>query len=166
MAGSQRMMGELRLDLRALTGRKNTQIVHVASIPENVYDVIIGMDILRLHRGYPRYHKGQWRIKTGRRSFRADGCAETEDLLGVTLVGAGQKDEALDEEVVGKFKALMYREGEPLSATGKVEHHIDLIGERPVYVKPRRYPQAYEEVIRDQITEMLQEGLIRLSIYM
>jgi hypothetical protein len=164
VTGAQEMIGEVKLDLKTLTGQKGAQVVHLAEIPEGTYDVILGTDILRPYKGYPRYSRAQWRIKIGKRSFRADGCAEVQEQLGVALVAEVQDHQPEDEEIVKEFETLMYREGEPLSATGKVEHHICLIGERPVYVKPRRYPQAYEVVIRDQIDEMLREGVIRPSM--
>ena len=165
VVGSQDMLGEFKLNLKELTGEIGEKIAHIAEIPEHTYDVILGTDILRPFKGYPRYKRGQWRIKIGKASFRAGGCIEQGEQLGVTLVTNEKEREAsLNGKIIQSFREVTYRDGEPLTATGKVEHHISLIGERPVYVKPRRYPQAYETVIREQIGEMLQAGVIRPSV--
>lgn len=165
VTGSQKMLGELELELAALTGIKGALIVHIAEIPERTYDIILGTDILRPYKGYPRYARGHWLIKIGARSFRADGCAGVQDQLGVTLVAEERGHELLgkERELVERFEEVMYREGERLSATGRVEHGIELIGNQPVYVKPRRYPQAYEKIMKEHIREMLDTGVIRPS---
>lgn len=165
VAGAQGMIGEFRVELTALTGMKGSARVHIAEIPERTYDIILGTDILRPYKGYPRYVKGQWLIKIGARSFRAEGCAGVLDQLGVTLVveALGLELPEEEKELLKRFEEVMYREGERLSATGRVKHAIELIGSQPVYVKPRRYPQAYEEIIREHIKEMLLTGVVRPS---
>jgi RNase H-like domain found in reverse transcriptase/Reverse transcriptase (RNA-dependent DNA polymerase)/Integrase zinc binding domain len=165
VVGSQAMGGEFKLNLKGLTGRKGAMTVHIADIPEGSYNVILGTDVLRPYKGYSRYKRGYWRIKIGDRSYRAEGCVDEGEHLGVTLVRGSEEKELSKEEkdLVSSFEKVTYKEGERLTATGRVEHNIDLIGERPVYVKPRRYPKAYEEVIKKQIGEMLETGVIQPS---
>jgi hypothetical protein len=73
VTGAQEIIGEVNLNLKALTGQEGAQVVHLAEIPEGTYDVILGTNILRPYKDYPRYSRAQWRIKIGIRSFRADG---------------------------------------------------------------------------------------------
>ena len=164
VTGSTGMLGEIDIDVKPLTGMKKLVRVHIAEIPERMYDVILGTDILKEFKGYVRYRKGQWRIRVGKVSFKATTTVGTEEQLGVMLVREeGNTLSPAEQEIVRSFKRVTYREGEPLSATGQVEHRIELLGNRPVYVKPRRYPQAYENVIREHIREMLDTGIIRPS---
>ncbi|KAL1129525.1 hypothetical protein AAG570_012470 [Ranatra chinensis] len=60
-----------------------------------------------------------------------------------------------------------YREGEPLSATGRVGHEIFIPDNRVVYVKPRRYPQALTEVMEKEVRRLLSQGIVRkfVSLY-
>ncbi|KAL1129966.1 hypothetical protein AAG570_012910 [Ranatra chinensis] len=55
-------------------------------------------------------------------------------------------------------------EGGPIPATWRVTHQIELDTDRPVYVKPRRYPQAQAAVICEEIRKMLEQGVIRKSV--
>ena len=119
---------------------------------------------MRKFKGRASYRKGYWLIRVGRVSFKATASLGSEEQLGVTLVSEDKNPLSADEaKVVNGFKRVTYSEGEPLSATGQVEHTIELIGDRPVYVKPRRYPQAYENIMKEHIREMLDTGIIRPS---
>ncbi|KAL1124816.1 hypothetical protein AAG570_001437 [Ranatra chinensis] len=62
------------------------------------------------------------------------------------------------------FEKLTYKEGEILEATKRIKHRIDLIDDRPTYSKPRRYPVAFREIIREHIKEMLDTGVLRESV--
>jgi hypothetical protein len=108
------MMGEFRLDLGRLTGKMGSMVAHIADIPERAYNVILGTDVLRPYRGYPRYKKGQWRIKIGTRSFRARGFVNMTEQLGATIVTGTLECELSEEEksLVDSFGEDTYREGD------------------------------------------------------
>ena len=164
ITGSMGMLGEIEIDIKPLIGIKTRVKVHIAEIPEGMYDVILGTDILRQFRGRASYKKGQWLIKVGKVSFKATASIGSGEQLGVTVMSEDRNSLNSDEKrVVDSFSRVTYKEGEPLSATGQVEHVIELIGDRTVYVKPRRYPQAYESVIKEHIREMLDTGVVRPS---
>ena len=85
--------------------------------------------------------------------------------LGVTVVmESGICLNVNEEEIIKEFESVTYREGEILSATGQVEPEIELIGSGPMYVKPRRFPQTYEGIVKDQIQELLDTGIIEPSV--
>ena len=58
---------------------------------------------------------------------------------------------------------MVYCEGDKLTPTGRVRRGIVLDNERPVYIKPCCYPQAIKNIIKEQIREMLKQGIIRKS---
>ena len=62
-----------------------------------------------------------------------------------------------------RFRPVFYKEGEPLTATGKVMHSIELTDNRPVYGKPYRQPYAKLYIIRQQLAELKAQGKIRDS---
>ncbi|KAL1129491.1 hypothetical protein AAG570_012436 [Ranatra chinensis] len=62
------------------------------------------------------------------------------------------------------FGEVFHREGEFLSATGRVRHEIVIPDDRVVYVKPRRYPQALTEVLEKEVRDLLAQGIIRKSV--
>ncbi|KAL1130220.1 hypothetical protein AAG570_013158 [Ranatra chinensis] len=68
------------------------------------------------------------------------------------------------DNVTQHFEAVFHTKGEPLSATGRVRHEIVIPDDRVVYIKPRRYPQALMDVIRQELKDLLDRGIIRKSI--
>jgi hypothetical protein len=76
----------------------------------------------------------------------------------VVTEGRGHELLGKERELIERFEGVTFREGERLSATGWVEHGIELIGNQPVYVKPRRYPQAYEKIMKEHIRERERRG--------
>ncbi|KAL1139197.1 hypothetical protein AAG570_009256 [Ranatra chinensis] len=61
-------------------------------------------------------------------------------------------------ELKNPFKEITYKEGETLEPTKRVRHAIELIDSKPMFVKPRRYPIAFREIIKEHIEEMLKTG--------
>ena len=47
--------------------------------------------------------------------------------------------------------------------TSKIEHKINLVDEKPVYLKPYPLPYALRQELKDEIREMLDMGVIRKS---
>ena len=65
-----------------------------------------------------------------------------EGQLGVTVVReSGSGLNVNEKKIIKEFEGITYQEGGILSATGQLEHEIELIGSGPVYVKPRKYPK-------------------------
>ncbi|KAL1130448.1 hypothetical protein AAG570_011696 [Ranatra chinensis] len=54
-----------------------------------------------------------------------------------------------------------YLEGEPLSITRRVRHEIVNADYRVVYINLRRYPQALMDVIRQELKDFFDQGVIR-----
>ena len=74
-----------------------------------------------------------------------------------------KEDKTQVKWVKREFSDVIYKEGEILTATGRATHRIELVNNKPVYVIPRRYPQAMREVIKLEIKSMVQQEIIRPS---
>ena len=165
LTGVKPLLGETDLPLKGLVGQKKGIRVHVAEIPNREYDVILGCDILELVKGYPKIVRGGWKIKLGKKTYRSERTTGFKKYIVVSNVNIrkGQGDESSESKLLKEYSDIIYQEGDKLTATGRVRHGIVLDNDRPVYIKPRRYPQAMKEVIKSQITELLKQGIIRKS---
>lgn len=67
------------------------------------------------------------------------------------------------ETLCARYADVFYVEGERLTFTNKIKHHIRTTDELPVYTKSYRYPFVHRQEVRDQITKMLDQGIIRPS---
>lgn len=165
VGGDKPLLGEARVNLRGLIGRDLMTGVHVVDKINDRYQVIIGTDILEKVEGYPKLRRGIWKVRLGRKRYNAEWENETGTVVNVANVRVTREThECLLKRLKQQYAGCFYNKGEPLSATGRVEHHIELIGEKPVFVKPRRYPFAMRNIIKNQLEEMLEEGIIRKSM--
>jgi transposase InsO family protein len=163
--GVKPLVGEILLSLEGLSGKRGKVKVHVADIASQEYDVILGCDIMEKVKGCPKLKSGRWEIKLGNREYTVDRNTRLKRyvLVGSACVKKGIDREGKIKAVLREFTDVIYQEGDKLSATGRVRHEIPLVGDSPVYVKPRRYPQMIKEVVKEQITELLHQGIIRKS---
>lgn len=67
------------------------------------------------------------------------------------------------ETLCANYADVFYIEGEALTFTNKIKHNIRTTDELPVYTKSYRYPFIHRQEVRDQITKMLEQGIIRPS---
>ncbi|KAL1123026.1 hypothetical protein AAG570_002114 [Ranatra chinensis] len=140
VAGIVPMRGEIKLNLEPISGVKRTVKAHVMDWGPPTYQVILGADALRPLGARVTAGSDEWRVS----------------MWG--------PDAVTPKNVRDKFREVFYVEGDPIPATGRVTHDIELESDRPVYVKPRRYPQAQAAVIEKEIKLMLERGVIRKSV--
>ena len=162
IAGERPLAGEVMLNCKKLTGVNTEVRVHVAQFQDNKFDAILGCDLLKRVDGWTRHAYGKWSIKLGKRKYSVRRTIDRDKHISVGCVSRLEPLE-IGNKLRDKFKGIFYKEGEPLSATGRVRHTIILDDERPVYVKPRRYPHAMRGIIREQLDEMCKQGVIRKS---
>jgi transposase InsO family protein len=67
------------------------------------------------------------------------------------------------EALCAKYTDVFYIEGEPLTFTNRIKHSIRTTDEVPVYTKTYRYPFIHRQEVQEQITKMLEQGIIRPS---
>ncbi|KAL1129718.1 hypothetical protein AAG570_012662 [Ranatra chinensis] len=132
------MGGEAILDLEPVSGVEGTVKAHVLDWGPPNYQVILGADALRC-------------VARELGSVAVVACA---DYVGAAIVRSA--DAVNPQNVRYKFQMVFYVEGDPIPATGRVMHHIDLDSDCPVHVKPRRYLQAQASVVENKIRFMLE----------
>lgn len=165
ITGVKPLEGEITLPLKKLTGIDEFVRAHVADLASSDYDAIIGCDALELVAGCPKMEKGEWRIKLGKKKYRVGKTAKLKKHVLVSNVNVQETGGQMkaEREMLERNSDVIYKTGKKLTATGRVRHRISLEGDRPVYIKPRRYPHALKEVIKEQIEELLEQGIIRPS---
>lgn len=101
--------------------------------------------------------------------FNVD-CAQTKQSNRADDVLSRLRTDHLNEEekanlltLCSRYTDVFYIDGEPLTFTNKVKHNIRTTDEVPVYTKTYRYPFVHREEVRNQITKMLDQGIIRPS---
>lgn len=66
-------------------------------------------------------------------------------------------------QICSRYSDIFYIEGEALTFTNKIKHCIKTTDELPIYTKSYRYPFVHRQEVSDQITKMLEQGIIRPS---
>lgn len=67
------------------------------------------------------------------------------------------------ESLCAQYADVFYIEGEPLTFTNQIKHSIRTTDEVPVYTKTYRYPFIHRQEVQEQISKMLDQGIIRPS---
>lgn len=95
-------------------------------------------------------------------------CPETEiaskdisQLIRTDHLNKEEKD--LICHICREFDDIFYREEQRLSFTNQVKHRIQTTDDIPIYTKSYRYPFVHKEEVRRQISNMLEQGIIRPS---
>lgn len=74
-----------------------------------------------------------------------------------------EEEKANLSALCSKYADVFYIEGEALTFTNKVKHSIKTTDEIPIYTKSYRYPFIHRQEVSDQISKMLDQGIIRPS---
>lgn len=62
-----------------------------------------------------------------------------------------------------KFEHIFYKEGDNLSFSNNIKHEINLNNDKPIFIKQYRLPQIHKNIIKNEITQLLEQGIIRPS---
>lgn len=87
----------------------------------------------------------------------------TEVLSRLRTDHLNPEEKANLEALCSNYADVFYLEGEPLTFTNQIKHSIRTTDEIPVYTKSYRYPYVHRQEVQDQISKMLQQGIIRPS---
>lgn len=66
-------------------------------------------------------------------------------------------------KVLSKHQDTFYQEGSDLSFTNVIKHRIRTTEELPCFTKSYRYPFCHKEEVQNQISKMLEQGIVRPS---
>lgn len=86
---------------------------------------------------------------------------EMESLIRTDHLSRFEKDELL--KVLADHHQIILKDDEKLTATTKIKHKIITTDDKPIYTKTYRYPHAHKETVKEQIQDMLDNGIITHS---
>lgn len=87
----------------------------------------------------------------------------TEVLSRLRTDHLNPEERANLESLCMQYADVFYLDGEPLTFTNKIKHSIRTTDELPVYTKTYRYPFIHRQEVQEQISKMLDQGIIRPS---
>ncbi|KAL1130768.1 hypothetical protein AAG570_012009 [Ranatra chinensis] len=162
VSGPTPLRGEIELPLSGLSGKNRTVVAHVMDWSSNEYEAILGTDALKSVKSQIRMNGSEWQVRLGKFRYRPEGRVMLKSYVGAAVVR--ERGLITRANVHEHFGEVFHREGEFLSATGRVRHEIVIPDDRVVYMKPRRYPQALTEVMEKEVRDLLAQGIIRKSV--
>lgn len=89
------------------------------------------------------------------------GKKDISDKTRMDHMSALEKESII--QTICEKQGILIKHGEKLSATTSLKHKIVTTDNEPVYTKSYRYPQHFKQDVHKQISEMLENGIIRHS---
>lgn len=96
-------------------------------------------------------------------SFKQPSARVKEVLSRLRTDHLNEEERANLESLCAQYADIFYIEGEPLTFTNRIKHKIRTTDEVPIYTKSYRYPYIHRQEVRDQISKMLEQNIIRPS---
>lgn len=84
-----------------------------------------------------------------------------ESLIRTDHLSVLEKAKTL--ETLAKHDVVILRDNEKLTSTTAIKHRINTVDDNPVYTKTYRYPHAHKLTVKEQIEDMLKNGIITHS---
>lgn len=84
-----------------------------------------------------------------------------ESLIRTNHLSKLEKQKLL--ETLEKHNKVIPRDNEKLTATTRIKHKINTTDDNPIYTKTYRYPHAHKITVKEQIDDMLENGIITHS---
>lgn len=92
-----------------------------------------------------------------------DNSDHNQDFSLLRTDHLNNEEKAALKKVINQFPEVLHRPNEKLSCTNIVTHEIKTTDNNPVYTKSYRYPFVHKKEVQKQISEMLENGIIRSS---
>jgi transposase InsO family protein len=104
-----------------------------------------------------------YNIQCTRTDPKIASTREREVLSRLRTDHLNAEERANLENLCTRYSDIFYIDGENLTFTNKIKHHIRTTDEVPVYTKSYRYPFVHRGEVREQIEKMLRQGIIQPS---
>nr|CAH7755991.1 unnamed protein product [Callosobruchus chinensis] len=85
------------------------------------------------------------------------------DVSKVRTDHMNHEEELAITKLIKEYSDIFHIDGNYLTFTSKIKHHIRTSDEIPVYTKSYRYPEIYRKEVQKQIQQMLEQKIIRPS---
>jgi hypothetical protein len=143
-------------------------------LPLSSYDMIIGMDWLEKHSLMRVHWKHKWlEIRYSNQTVSLQGVllADPDEVRVQLCILSAEGIHTTDiqllpsevQRLIDQFQDL-FDSPTGLPPSRACDHEIPLIpGARPVNIRQYRYPPALKNEIEQQVSDMLKQGIIRLS---
>ena len=166
VSGKKPLIGKLSMEGGPITGRTGNVNIYIADLGKRDYAMIVGTDVLQDNDCRIDCTRTKWGVNIGKRRHRIIGTKDIREHImhGITIRKATSTLSLFETKIRDSYRDVFYKEGEPLTATGRAVHKIETVTDDPVYVKPYRQPFAKLEIIRNHLAEMQKQGVIRESI--
>ena len=110
----------------------------------------LGKENKNIERNYNGYEKNDKRFNLLWNKLRIDHIKSDLELKGLS-------------ELLKDNANIFSLEGEKLTETSVIEHHIRTVNEIPINAKTYRYPKVHNDEVNKQLKKLLDEGIIRHS---
>lgn len=87
-----------------------------------------------------------------------------ENLKNIRLDHCNPEEKNAIRKLCFEFRDIFYSEGIPLTFTNKIRHTINLTNDSPIFTKSYRYPKIHKAEVKQQISKMLEQGIIQDSV--
>lgn len=96
--------------------------------------------------------------------FRNNQSNENNNDLSLLRTSHLNNEEiAALKKLISQFPDVLHKPNQKLTFTNHIKHHIKTTDEIPIHTKTYRYPYVHKEEVKNQIFQMLQDGIIRPS---
>lgn len=85
------------------------------------------------------------------------------NLENIKLDHCNPEEKSQIRKLCYEFRDIFHCESIPLSFTNAIKHQIKLKDETPIFTKTYRYPEVHRLEVKDQISKLLQQNIIRDS---
>lgn len=86
-----------------------------------------------------------------------------ENLKNVRLEHCNQEEYNAIRKLCFEYRDIFYCDKILLTFTNKIRHKINLTDDKPIYTKSYRCPEMYRREVKDQISQLLEQGIIQHS---
>lgn len=95
----------------------------------------------------------------------SDATSRADKILnGLRLSHLNTEERTMLQDLCLDFQDIFYFDGDILSFTNEIKHCIDTGSAKPIFTKSYRYPHIHKEEIKNQITKLLHQNIIRKSV--
>lgn len=88
---------------------------------------------------------------------------QRDNIQNIRLQHCNDEERNAITKLCFKYRDIFHCENIPLSFTNSITHKIDLKNDSPIYTKSYRFPEVHKQEVKDQISKMLDQGIIQNS---
>lgn len=131
------------------------------TVIQNASEDIVSMSFTKPLK-VTKYERDECRVNTTTNDCEIDELLK-ENLTRLRLDHTNKEEREAIEKLCYEYRDIFHCDGIPLSFTNNVKHEIRTKNEDPIFIRPYRHPPVYNEEIQKQVTQLLENDVIRES---